>query len=107
MKGYLVHDKTLGSYYCSNLNNTGWLNKGQIQYCVIKDKEKAQKAFKMMKLQVRSSTLQLLEIDISDEEYNNIQEELEHVAQTYKRITQAVGHGKDIQKQINAKKSCN
>jgi len=79
MKCYLIYDAYVGSYYCRDADTIcgkgGWVNRDQQNQCLINDKTIAQKLFKMMG-KLSKSTLQLLELDIPDEEYGKIIDEI-------------------------------
>jgi len=103
MKCYLVFDKTLGSYFCPNPGNTGWLNENYKEHCLIENKEQAQKLMRAH-AQFMRSTVQLLEVEMPRAEYEEIQENLRINIKACKRAGVVVGQYKDIKEQIDAKR---
>jgi len=71
MKCYLIYDAYLGSFYNKDAEIDGirkgdWVSREYQDQALIKDKDLAQKLFRMLG-KLSRSTLQLMEVDIPDE----------------------------------------
>lgn len=104
MKCYLIYDAYLGSFYSKDaeidgIRKGGWVGRDQQNQGLIDDKTVAQKLFKMLG-KLSRSTLQLMEMDIPDEEYGKIIDEINESRLKMSKIATTAHSGEEIKKAI-------